>query len=128
MREIRFRAWIKNDRRMIEWFPQFFADTSPVTSYGDDFPENDDNVVLMQYTGIKDKNGVEIYEGDIVSLDRQAEDDPARGFYADNYEVRFNNGCWGMYSEELAITEYLTYWNRELEVIGNIYEHPDLLK
>ena len=117
MREIRFRAWIKNDRRMIEWFPQFFADTSPVTSYGDDFPENDDNVVLMQYTGIKDENGRGIYEGDILNT--------ADG----NMVVEWDpDGQWVINDPGIGLRAPLWKWAKVGAVIGNIYENADLLK
>jgi hypothetical protein len=119
MREIRFRAWIKNDRRMIEWFPQFFADTSPVTSYGDDFPENDDNVVLMQYTGLKDKKGVEIYEGDVYIYRSSIMEE--RG------QITYLKGCFWCAGINVADINEL-FKRHGLEVIGNIYENPDLLK
>ena len=55
MREIRFRAWYKSDALMID-----------NESFGGSIPFSNTNYILMQYTGLKDKNGKEIYEGDIL--------------------------------------------------------------
>ena len=81
--------------------------------------------ILMQYTGLKDKNGVEIYEGDIIEINhpfrrRKYTGDVVfsdgqfngKGFYFSHYDIP--NNC---FSEGI---EYLT-------VIGNIYQNPELL-
>jgi len=71
----------------------------------------------MQYTGLKDKNGKEIYEGDIVKIE---------GFI--NHVVGFEDGAfrWMNVGPYLPIAERIS--ERECEVIGNIYENPELLK
>ena len=70
---------------------------------------------LMQYTGLKDKNGVEIYEGDIFKITKEPEEINSVIFYS---------GCWQF--EEHGL--YLIDWCDRGIVIGNIYENPELLK
>ena len=87
-----------------------------------------------QFTGLHDKNGKEIYEGDIVKINAHSYD---FGFEKDRIgEIRFIEGCFGFY-KQLSEKEYLfnelstEFGYGELEhyeVIGNIYENPELLK
>jgi len=70
----------------------------------------------MQYTGLKDKNGKEIYEGDIIQLQRI--------YSSDIGKVFMRLGCW--YVENLRELGYLP--NPQIKVIGNIYENPKLIK
>lgn len=56
-REIKFRAWIIDENNMIPWHEDFFSDMSVVTSYDSAFPSHNPNVVLMQFTGLTDRNG-----------------------------------------------------------------------
>jgi uncharacterized phage protein (TIGR01671 family) len=113
MRLIKFRAWNKNDSRSNErmiYGVTLHHDGQVIMPDGCLY-----NYPLMQYTGIKDSEGVEIYEGDIVQwLDRD---------YAHNELIEYD-------VEKCAFTLGGTYINTkvELSVIGNIYENPELLK
>ena len=79
------------------------------------FPDNGniDDIEIEQCTGLKDKNGKLIFEGDVVLLDKY------------NYSILWND-CWCIFRER---SEQITHVNSScLEVIGNIHENPELLK
>ena len=120
---------------MYYWNINFFADYSPVTGYGDEFPDEEKNidefkgeytfVLLMQYTGLKDKNGKEIYEGDLIQFDQYTDDRKIYQVKYDEYYARFLFDWWGTYYE-LYDTGF--YPREHGEIIGNIYENSELLK
>lgn len=114
MREIKFRAW---DDRKSCWIEDFL-----ISQYGGICVNGDDSFVsmygyepkLMQYTGLKDKNGVEIYEGDI--LHPVVENDKTYNIVAeiDLSKIGGSN-----------LTHWIV-WPEDNEIVGNIYENPDL--
>lgn len=75
----------------------------------------DENTV-GQYTGLKDKNGTKIFEGDIVLL---------KG-YDEPYQVVFDESCFQVYSDSVCYTMD-NFYDYEIEVIGNIYDNSELL-
>lgn len=74
----------------------------------------------MQYTGLNDKNGKEIYEGDIVQFTIEHEEEIDDVTYKE--AVHFSEGCFNVDGEVP-----LNAFSDECEVIGNIYENPELL-
>ena len=127
-REIKFRVWEKeqfgpHEREMyyVTLNELLFSDGYYLSSLGE---EVDDNIV-MQYTGLHDKNGKEIYEGDVVKANIRHKDIEIIG------RVHMPKSCW-VVTFKNPLNGY--YNNRrtaefnELEILGNIYENPNLLK
>lgn len=121
-REIKFRAWKKeNSPEMIhivssiDWANKDISFRYRLNSWTfRDDKESLDNIILMQYTGLKDKNGVEIYEGDIIVWE-----------YSEKpQEVFWDNSICGF------STKHYHLWRtvKKVKVIGNIYENPELLE
>jgi uncharacterized phage protein (TIGR01671 family) len=116
-REIKFRAWIPEEKRMehLEFH---------ITAYGEtiSFGHEKHDWIIMQFTGLHDRNGKEIYEGDICKLYN------SMGLYF-IVEVRIVDGCAEIYVSELKQRDYLKCYtvNYAVDVIGNIYSNPELL-
>jgi hypothetical protein len=109
MREIKFRAWAINAKKMYSW-EQMLEQRKHFASW---FMWTD-MYKLMQFTGLRDKNGREIYEGDILK---------------DTGNIRrvlYNTPSFVLVDENGFF--YWTYNTDEYEVIGNVHDNPDLLR
>ena len=126
MREIKFRAWDKEEQEMLCWDKFFHFDIAQVFESKGSW-----GLYPMQYTGLKDKNGVEIYEGDIVEANSQG----IKG----TFEVKWRqegSPSWILFpawqSSQMwylhAVETEKGYYKDNVTVIGNIYENPELLK
>ena len=124
MRKIEFRAYSKRTKKMYNVLAIFFYQNvvklSKTCGSGISFLEQLDDVVLMQYTGIKDKDGVQIFEGDIYRYE-----------YYTGDGVEYRNSVVKWESTEIAYEGVFHGYelnNYEIEVIGNIYQNKDLLE
>lgn len=134
-REIKFRAWHKKEKIMVYEIELGMFDDGFVLA---DTPDNQlcktnchcyvKDFEWMQFTGLKDEQGKEIYEGDIIKT-HKTKNDRTQGFEGNIYKIQFKEGYFGCvkkgYVEGLHI---LTSYKGMVEVIGNIYENSELLK
>lgn len=129
MREFKFRLWDDNAKRWIS------RGESVEVAFSQLFPESikaEANFYLEQYTGIKDKNGREIYEGDIIA--QTLIDDPFDKRYP-NYIVYWCEeylgwgvkDAWGDDGNDSDLHFFIAE-RQKCEVIGNIHENPELLE
>ncbi|MEF3330591.1 YopX family protein [Oceanobacillus oncorhynchi] len=129
MREIKFNAWLKQHEIMVTVDSIDFAegeimiiDDTGIDRY---FPFEE--IELLQYTGLKDKNGEEIYEGYLVKWIIESINYP--GVFREHICEVFRNkqGAYRLRGKTIYETE-LCCNRKKVEVIGNIYEHSHLLE
>lgn len=134
MREIKFRIWHKVRRKMfpvtgLEWGPKglVYILYPHTGAFGNSYRVEPFAAELIQYTGLHDKDGVEIYEGDIISYD-WIYNDPDWTYGAGNEPkevVRWNDKRTG-YSPITDQDQFYTIKN--IQIQGNIYQNPELLE
>lgn len=137
MREIKFRAWDNKSKRMIYAGDDFDYYICVNLSGAISVFDNEDGgkeglwehdvssyveIVLMQFTGLCDKNGKEIYEGDILS-----------GHDDGTVKVEWLEASWGCVfipdqSSSIGLDEMCIWFGNNSTVIGNIHENGELLK
>ena len=137
----KFRAWDVSHRKM------FMVDSMSFRTNGDVFRVweyknrigNDLGIlvnrsccILMQFTGAKDMNGADIYEGDIIRKEECSPDDPAFGHYGSIGAIQYDVDVMGF----IVVSEDDGFYDNtgvifsfdEIEVVGNVYENPEMLE
>ena len=132
-REIKFRAYLKEEKKMVnvetidfsEKSIQYLEKNEIIDIYllRTKFLED---IELMQYTRIKDKNGKEIYEGDILKYNFPFDGRLKHVSPVKFLETEASFGIKDIYGNEIPL--YRITANNYFEVIGNIYENPELLE
>lgn len=123
MREFKFRAWKDGEEVGFEYLSHetmcgsvFNISVAGCDSYFDAI----DNCLIEQYTGLKDKNNVEIYEGDILYSEEVY------------FKVKWSEkgACFGLvyYNNDPANEGFYSYVMKEFEVVGNIHQNSELLE
>ena len=123
MREIKFRAWDIEREGYIQGFNMvnyhgYFNKGIKKSIYRYQTEWDEEKYILEQYTGLKDKNGKEIYEGDVLSAEE-------RWFKP---IVGFENGCFVVANlgPSTSLYDFLEKSHEDFNVIGNIHENPEL--
>ena len=128
MRDIKFRGKSLRSGKWSKWIygsvdcTKYTYKECRMVSYDDpiQYWHTVDKETIGQYTGLKDRNGKEIYEGDIIKC----------SFYPDFiFEIKFTELCW--YMRKIPTSEHINLSDvlyEDLEVIGNIYDNPELLE
>jgi uncharacterized phage protein (TIGR01671 family) len=123
-REIKFRVWDTENRRFLQHGSFcLFPDDNEVwevrllKNYGE--LEYIPHAVVQQYTGLKDSKGVDIYEGDIVKIEDKEE--------VRIYDIVFSHGYFGLNRGSKFKHALMCPYTEIIEIIGNIFENPELL-
>ena len=140
-KEIKFRVWDKIRKQMVildylwlcneynslcfskeKWKHKY--ESKPIEEWPLEMDEDPDHFEIMQYTGLKDKNGIEIYEGDILKHPKISELLPWLISYYDGGVVLQNMGFDNyLYSDKIPLHQNSC---SEREIIGNIYENTKI--
>lgn len=118
----RYRAWLKEDKEMVDVEEiNFFNGEFDFIGDAITWMCKSDDCVLMQSTGLRDKNGKEIFEGDVVKMAKNVYSEPTY------YEVvRHRGGAYRLESKQYGCELWLRH--TDCKIAGDIYENPELVE
>ncbi|WP_338997984.1 YopX family protein [Fusobacterium animalis] len=124
MKEFKMKAWLKKENKMVSIIGidlnyQYIRYTDDGNLFKDDYKIAEfKDIELLQFTGVKDKAGQEVYEADVIKFNDGIDDIYGLISYDDEdavYCVSYEN-----------VTEHLSNMAGDFEIVGNIFENPDL--
>ena len=124
MREFKMKAWLKKENKMvsiigIDFNYEYIRYTEDDNLFNENYKTAEfKNIELLQFTGLKDNGGQELYEADVIKFNDGIDDIYGLISYDDEdgtYRVSYEN-----------ITEHLSEREGDFEIVGNIFENPDL--
>ncbi len=124
MKEFKMKAWLKKEKKMvaiigIDFNYEYIRYTEDDNLFNENYKTAEfKNIELLQFTGLKDNGGQELYEADVIKFNDGIDDIYGLISYDDEdgtYRVSYEN-----------ITEHLSEREGDFEIVGNIFENPDL--
>lgn len=124
MKELKIKAWLKKENKMvsiigIDFNYEYIRYTEDDNLFNENYKTAEfKNIELLQFTGLKDNGGQELYEADVIKFNDGIDDIYGLISYDDedgSYRVSYEN-----------ITEHLSEREGDFEIVGNIFENPDL--
>ena len=124
MKELKIKAWLKKEKKMvaiigIDFNYEYIRYTEDDNLFNENYKTAEfKNIELLQFTGLKDNGGQELYEADVIKFNDGIDDIYGLISYDDEdgtYRVSYEN-----------ITEHLSEREGDFEIVGNIFENPDL--
>ena len=124
MKELKIKAWLKKEKKMvsiigIDFNYKYIKYTEDDNLFNENYKTAEfKNIELLQFTGLKDNGGQELYEADVIKFNDGIDDIYGLISYDDEdgtYRVSYEN-----------ITEHLSEREGDFEIVGNIFENPDL--
>lgn len=132
-REILFRgkhihAMDSNEHLNGTWVHGYLSDKDYIYDKSLDGEFLVDEDTICQYTGLTDKNGKKIFEGDIVRYGEVC-GEVKFGLHESNWQIgKYNQGFFVTFPKEYLLRNELGYWRNKIVVVGNVFDNPELLE